>query len=267
MNGAVFYTNEHYKNIEILDELDKTAKELKLNFDISNYHNTEDAEAIEKLMRNREDIIPIMSEAVDANETQRAKLRKELYKKLLVEFKSMQYKGVTVVLFAFENNKVFLRLHKPDKYGDSIENVRRSIVLTNKTQKRHTGFEQGKITHAFRNVFPLYNKEGRFIGSVDISYATDKIQNVISNINKIHTHLLIKKNVFDVKIWQKDGVKTKYKQSTENPDYMLTLGREESHAKADVSEKMILKSKDYILKSMFKFKSFSIYLSLHYILN
>lgn len=257
--GVVFYTNVYYRNVEILDELNKTAKELKLNFDISNYHNTEDAEAIEKLMRNRGDIIPIMSKAVDANETQRTKLRDELYNKLSVEFKSMQYKGVTVVLFAFEDNTVFLRLHKPSKYGDNLENVRRSIVLTNKTHKRHTGFEQGKITHAFRNVFPLYNKEGRFIGSVDISYATDKIQNVISDINKIHTHLLIKKSVFDAKIWQKDGVKTKYRQSVENPDYMLTLGREESHIKADIGKKMILRNKDYILKSMDESKQFSIY--------
>lgn len=257
--GAVFYTNEYYKNVEISDELNKAAKELKLNFDISNYHNTEDAEAIEKLMINRGDIIPIMSKAIDADEIQRVKLRDELYNKLAVEFKSMQYKGVTVVLFAFEDNTVFLRLHKPSKYGDSIENVRRSIVLTNKTKKRHTGFEQGKITHAFRNVFPLYNKEGRFIGSVDISYATDKIQNVISNINKIHTHLLIKKSVFDVKIWQKDGVKTKYRESIENPDYMLTLGREESHLKADIDKKMIFRNKNYILKSMQESKQFSIY--------
>ncbi|WP_373035164.1 PAS domain-containing protein [Sulfurimonas sp.] len=257
--GAVFYTNEYYKNVEILDELNKAAKELKLNFDISNYHNTEDAEAIEKLMINRGDIIQIMSKAVDADEIQRAKLRNELYNKLSVEFKSMQYKGVTVVLFAFEDNTVFLRLHKPSKYGDNLQNVRRSIVLTNKTHTRHTGFEQGKITHAFRNVFPLYNKQGRFIGSVDISYATDKIQNVISNINKIHTHLLIKKSVFDVKIWQKDGVKTKYRESIENPDYMLTLGREESHLKANIGKKMIFRNKNYILKSMQESKQFSIY--------
>jgi hypothetical protein len=258
--GIVFYVNKHYKNIEILDELNNAAKELKLNFDISNYHNTEDSQAIEKLMVNRQDIIPIMSKALDANETQRAKLRQELYSKLAVEFKSMQHKGVTVVLFAFKDNTVFLRLHKPSRFGDNIEKVRQSIVLTNKTQKRHSGFEQGKITHAFRNVFPLYDKQGRFIGSVDISYATDKIQSIISNIHKIHTHLLIKKSVFDVKIWQQDGVKTKYRQSEENPQYMLSLGKEDFHIKSDVEEKMILKNKDYILKSMDSSKQFSIYL-------
>ncbi|NOR57699.1 MAG: PAS domain-containing protein, partial [Sulfurimonas sp.] len=257
--GAVFSASEYYKNIEIRDELDQRSSDLKLSFDITYYHNFQDAKAIERFFKSRKEIISLFAKARDADKETRDRLRKELYKKLANQFRAMQDKGIKVLLFSFEDNSVFLRVHKPDKYGDSLTDVRHSIKLTNKTHKTQRGFEQGKVTHGFRNVFPVFGEDKRYVGSIDISYSSDNIQNVISNIHKVHTHFLVKTSVFDSKVWKLKGMSEKYHESVENPDYMLTLGVEDSHPKVKSTKRIIDNYKEYIIKSMSESKQFSVY--------
>jgi len=259
--GAVFSASQYYKNIDIQDELDKKSSDLKLSFDITYYHNFQDAKAIERFLKSRKEIILLFEKARDSDEKTRDRLRKVLYKKLANQFRAMQDKGIKVLLFSFEDNSVFLRLHKPDKYGDNLKDVRHSIKLANKTHKRQRGFEQGKVTHGFRNVFPVFGEDKRYIGSIDVSYSSDNIQNVISNIHKVHTHFLVKTSVFDSKVWKLKGMSEKYHVSVENDDYMLTLGVEDSHPKVESTKIIIKNNKEYITKSMSESKQFSVYAS------
>ena len=200
-----------------------------------------------------------MKKLRDADEETRNRLRKELYTKLSKQFRAMQDKGIKVLLFSFEDNSVFLRVHKPDKHSDNLTDVRHSIKLTNKTHKRQRGFEQGKVTHGFRNVFPVFADDKSYIGSIDVSYSSDNIQNVISNIHKVHTHFLVKTSVFDSKVWKLKGMSEKYHESVENPEYMLTLGVEDSHPKVKSTKSIIDKNKEYIIESMNESKQFSVY--------
>ena len=241
--GLVFYGANQYKDAEISDVLDKAAKELQLNFDIIDFHNSQDAQAIANFIQGNKGVISLFSQAVDANETKRAEIRNMLYKKISVQFNAMQEKGVVVLLFAFADNTVFLRVHKPDKYGDNIENIRYSIESTNKTHKPQIGFERGKITRAFRNVFPIYDADNRYIGCVDVSYSSESIQKIISNVHKIHTHFLVRKDVFDSKIWNNIGFKAKYYPSIENQDYSghsLRSGFATVSAEAGADERSIM---------------------------
>ncbi len=59
--------------------------------------------------------------------------------------------------FVFPDNIVFLRMHKPSKFGDDLTNIRTDFNFTNKNLEVVRGFAQGRTSHAFRNVYPIIN--------------------------------------------------------------------------------------------------------------
>jgi diguanylate cyclase (GGDEF)-like protein len=68
----------------------------------------------------------------------------------------------------FKDGTSFLRMHRPETYGDNIFEVRESVKYVNTEKKNFVGFEEGKIFNGYRYIYPL-NYEGQHIGSVEIS--------------------------------------------------------------------------------------------------
>ncbi|NVJ93827.1 MAG: methyl-accepting chemotaxis protein [Methylocystaceae bacterium] len=60
----------------------------------------------------------------------------------------------------------FLRLHKPQKFGDDLSSFRHTVTNTNATQKSTLGLEVGVAGLGVRGVVPVFNK-GAHIGSVE----------------------------------------------------------------------------------------------------
>jgi len=50
----------------------------------------------------------------------------------------------------------FLRIHRPEKFGDRMDKVRYTIVAANAEQKSTMGFETGRIFSGIRGVTPVY---------------------------------------------------------------------------------------------------------------
>ena len=83
------------------------------------------------------------------------------------------------------------------------------------------GFEQGKISHAFRNIFPLYYN-GEYLGSVDLAFSSEVLQDNMNQLHGIDTHFILDKSLFDVHVW-KSQKKVKYIQSIEHEDFLFAL--------------------------------------------
>ncbi len=49
----------------------------------------------------------------------------------------------------------FLRVHRPEKFGDNMDNVRFTIVDTNAEKTPHVGFETGRVYSGLRGVVPM----------------------------------------------------------------------------------------------------------------
>ncbi len=64
----------------------------------------------------------------------------------------------------------FLRLHKPEKFGDDLSKIRKTIVATNKAQEPVLGLDRGKFGFGIRGVVPVY-KDNDHIGSVEFGVA------------------------------------------------------------------------------------------------
>ena len=170
----------------------------------------------------QEDILSLINEAKNTNDEQKRKeLREQLYKALKPHYKEMKKNALKIILFTFEDNHVFLRVHKPSKHSDDISAVRKMVVDANKEKSTIRGLEQGKISHAFRNIYPLYYK-GNFLGNVDISFSSEGLQKNIYDIYGVQTHFLVNKSLFDTQIWLLEH-NVNYIQSAEHKEYLYTL--------------------------------------------
>ena len=208
-----------HKNNLINQEANRAIEILKTNYDITNFYTATDAKAINRRIQNDTKILEIFYNANKANDDDKKVLRDELYNRLYKIYQSIREKGVLQFQFVLPDNRSFLRMHKPSKYGDNLENIRFSFKNTNITHKPSFGFEQGRTSHAFRNVFPLFYKE-KYIGAYEISYTSEYMQNNITKVNKIHTHFLVNKNIFKSNIWKRKYVILNYIQSIEHEDFM-----------------------------------------------
>ncbi|MGE5506778.1 MAG: cache domain-containing protein [Actinomycetota bacterium] len=93
--------------------------------------------------------------------------RAALTAQLLPAFKSMA-EGFGVEQFQFHTAPAtsFLRLHKPEKFGDDLSSFRHTVVRTNESRKPTRGLEGGVAGLGIRGVVPVVH-QGRAVGSVE----------------------------------------------------------------------------------------------------
>lgn len=255
----VFTISNLYKNNSINKELVNKVKELQVNFDIISSKNKTDAQAIDYVLSHNKKLLDLLQKAKHSNETTRKLLRDKVYKLLQIKYNAMKRKGILQFQFVFPNNKSFLRLHKPSKYDDDLSDIRYSFQQTNETKKMSFGFEQGRTSHAFRYVFPLYN-DNEYLGAYEISYTSESVQASLLNINKIHSHFLVSKKIFNSNAWERKDLILKYIQSIENNDYMFTLAYDNNQHKLMKSKEILIDPyRKFIKDEMSKSKSFSYY--------
>ncbi len=255
----IAYLNEINKNSLIKNELDEATKVLQTNFDTTNSHNTIDAKSINLTMKENKKILQIISKAIDANKEDRDILRDELYKLLFTKYQAMRERGILQFQFVFADNISFLRMHKPSKYGDYLGDIRYSFKNTNKTQEPSFGFEQGRTSHAFRNVFPLVYK-GKYLGCYEVSFTSESIQNNLTDIQKVHSHFLVNKNIFNSKTWKRKYLVLSYIQSIEDEEYMFTITDDLDRTRLSYAKRNIIDPNIELIKnSMDKSKKFAFY--------
>jgi len=91
----------------------------------------------------------------------------------------------------------FLRVHKPEKFGDSLTDIRYSINYANEHKKLVKGFETGRIYSGLRAVTPVFSAENEaviplHVGSLEIGTSLSPLIQKVSHIIKEsdHSHLL-----------------------------------------------------------------------------
>lgn len=62
----------------------------------------------------------------------------------------------------------FLRVHEPEKYGDSLKDFRHTVVQANANDEVVYGLEGGVAGAGFRYVVPLHDANGQLLGTVEL---------------------------------------------------------------------------------------------------
>ncbi|MEA2099921.1 MAG: HAMP domain-containing sensor histidine kinase, partial [Campylobacterota bacterium] len=267
VNFGIYTVTEINKEQRIQVALDSHLDKLKTHYEILLHHQKVTATAAYKSTINKKFVIDILSKAQGASSKELDLLREELTHKLKDKYKILHEKGVLQYHFVLPNDDVFLRMHKPSKYGDSLSGIRYSFEYTNKTHKPISGFEQGKTAHGFRNTYPIFDENNNYLASLDVAFSSNFLQDNLVSISKIHTHFLVNKHIFDVKSWKRDDMISNYMQSSEHDDFMMSVMHsdyKEEHIvkniqrlkpiKAQIYEKMA-EEKEFSLYTLFKAKS------------
>jgi methyl-accepting chemotaxis protein len=100
--------------------------------------------------------------------------RERLSRTLLPGFKRLKdERGVAQMQFHTLDSKSFLRVHRPEKFGDDLSGFRHTVVAVNKHRKPVFGLEYGVEGLGIRGVEPV-DKDGVAIGTVEVGLTFGK---------------------------------------------------------------------------------------------
>jgi len=257
--GITYILVEKNKNHKINITLDKHLETLTRHYNMIMYDQKFKAESIYKrTIRNKK----IMDILINANHTKDEetlnRLRKQLQALIQDDYKIYHEDGILQYHFVFPNNITFFRMHKPSKYGDDLSKIRLDFAWANKNKKSIYGFHKGKTTHAFRNIEPIFSPSGEFLGTVDVGFTSGELQKRLNTVSKIHTHFIIKKDIFSSKAWNRDDMKAQYIISSESPDYMTGIAGKYNAENISKNREYLKNIKDEINKKIKKGEPFFI---------
>jgi len=139
--------------------------------------------------------ILLNQEIVDAFEQRDRKklysLTKPIYEELLSENPYLY-----IMHFHTKDSKSFLRLHKPDKFGDDLSSFRHIITKVNSQKSKQLGMEVGRYGISYRTALPVFNKNGDHIGSFELGIDINYIFKLFNEAYGFDSILLLKKDVF-----------------------------------------------------------------------
>ena len=261
VNGVVYKVTGINAKERINMATSDSMKMLKTHYEILLHTQDLIAKELYSLTVEDDKFIDILSRARYVSKEKQAILRKEMINLLYKRYERAKRKGVLQYHFIFPDNTVFLRMHKPSKFGDNLTNIRDDFRYTNRTQKPIRGFTQGRTSHGFRNTFPIFDKNGTHIGAMEISFKSEDFQDYLTKISHIHTHFLVNKNIFNSKSWKRDSMILKYSQSAEKSNYMIAITKNHSQKRCiDDNIKKLEEIRDIIDTNMNKGDDFSTYI-------
>ncbi len=164
------------------------------------------AELIFNTQINIEKIIDIFKNAYNADEVNKEKIRNSLYNELKYEYNKLKSFNLKQLHFQLPNNDSFLRMHRPNIYGDNLSNVRPTVKYVNENQKEIHGFEEGRIFNGFRYIYPLFDEKKTYIGSVEISFSALSLIEIIHKTYNLNSSFLIKKDIVDKKVFEDEKI-------------------------------------------------------------
>lgn len=204
---TIFYFN-YKKTID--KHLQKTTQESFLEYKAVYDRNKQIADLIFQSEINTNEILTIFKDAYFSNKEQTDEIRKELYEELKEKYYKLKAFNLRQLHFHLPNNDSFLRMHRPQKYGDNLSHIRETVRYVNQNKKHIHGFEEGRIFNGFRFVYPLFFRN-MHIGSVEISFNSLAMIKAIKETYNKNSHFLIKKDVVDKKLFEDE--KSNYIQS------------------------------------------------------
>ena len=108
-------------------------------------------------------------------------------------------------------------MHAPEKFGDDLSDIRYSVRQANATKQRQDGFEEGRIIHGFRFVYPLFGADHEHLGSVEASLTAKAFINAYEKSFHGHVHFIENSSIISKKSFETEL--PQYLPSIENTQY------------------------------------------------
>lgn len=261
LNSIVFYITEINKEQRTQIALNSHMKHIETQFNVLTKKITQDTNTIYARMSNNETLINILDKVgSEKNKKQFELYHDAIYQMIKDHYKYISMNGIYQFHFVLPDNRSFLRMHKPEVFGDNLDEVREDYEKVHKTKKMFVGVTGGKTITAYRRIYPLFTKANKYVGLLDIAYPTTYLQNELSDTNNLHSHLLVNKVLIKNKVWKMDET-LEYTESIENSDYLTIFAKKFSEVhkkKCQLIKKNIGNYKNIINEKMHENKTFAI---------
>lgn len=127
------------------------------------------------------------------NRTELLRITKPIYDNLR---KDNPY--LKIMHFHTKDTKSFLRLHKPQKFGDDLSSIRHMINTVNKTKRKQVGIEVGRYGISYRVALPVINKNGKHLGAFEFGVDINYIINLFEKDYHFKATLFLDKSFFPI---------------------------------------------------------------------
>jgi PAS domain S-box-containing protein len=154
-------------------------------------------------MINTPEVTWLMARANRGDPADSDAARAALLDLLAPKYALLKKENIRQLHFHLRNNHTFLRFHRPDLYGDDLSAVRPTVVFVNREHRPIQGFEEGKIFNGFRFVYPLFDGEAGYVGSVEISFSAMVFIEEMLQHSKA-AYMLLSKSVVDEKVFDSE---------------------------------------------------------------
>ena len=204
---------------------------------------------------NTTEVKDIFAKARDVKEKDQA--RTELYAHLKETYKLLTEISIKQLHFHLPNNDSFLRFHRPRKFGDNLTKIRETVNYVSNTHQAIDSFEEGRIYNGYRHVYPLFDENKQYLGSVEISFSTLRMNKDFINNSNVDSLFYMFENVVREKVFASEKnnyISCKIKNFAIEKKILLGLDKESSYLQG-FSEKTIA----ILEKKAPTLKSFSIY--------
>ncbi|MDY0124075.1 diguanylate cyclase [Sulfurimonas sp.] len=166
---------------------------------------------------NVPEVHALMKKANSTDIGEKNSARGELYSLLINSYNSMKIFKIKQLHFHLPNNESFLRFHRVEKFGDSLEGIRDTVAYVNRYKEPVSGFEEGRIYNGYRYIYPIVDREQHY-GSVEISVSMHEIVKHLRDEAIADVEFIIRKDIVEKKVFENE--KSNYLQSKINSNYL-----------------------------------------------
>ena len=162
----------------------------------------------------------------------------------------------------------FLRVHKPLKYGDRMDDIRYTIVDTNAEKTARSGFETGRIYSGVRSVSPVWtldpdSQKQVYVGALEVGTSFDQVLPLFSAFHEVSLAVLLSKTHVESKMWPEFIAK----YFADNPDIGYYLESSSSWLATAVVPSIVKKlelTDNYVTQDVQLIENGGVYLSAYY---
>ncbi|MGM0509294.1 MAG: cache domain-containing protein, partial [Fusobacteriota bacterium] len=191
---------------------------LERDFTLTKNHYREITKLIYESNINKEDIKNLIFKAWESNTQKRNHYRKALHKKIDGLYNTLNNQNIRQLHFHFKDNTSFLRMHRPEKFGDDLSGFRETVEIVNRTSLFYSGFEEGRIFNGYRYVYPLSYKD-EHIGSVEISVSLNSFLERLSKVRSGNSSFILEESIILEKVFKDETINYKKTDLSENYYY------------------------------------------------
>jgi|GEM_PF-1170938 len=135
---------------------------------------------------------------MEQGELPAATVRELLLKRYRPIYETLRRHDLRHLQFHLPDGTSFLRVHEPEKYGDSLLAIRPSVAKIIEKHKPLYGFEIGRYLGAYRGIYPLFYKN-HYVGSVELSFTFSVMKRVLEKVSRGQTHYYLALNLKRIK--------------------------------------------------------------------